>query len=623
MDRINTIRIKKVYRSLVITFFLVSIMICFYPYNSYSAESDNVPWTEMKILTNYYSDPRPDEVPNILRKVINSKLLKIKKDEESLYPLAYMFARIAQKRPSEIESYEEIFEKASHDQRLFLLIIFRITGGEDVARYLKQKINDDKYSSEKREIEKNLSLLPSKIDVLTMKISKPGDLDMLWSDFFITGNKKAVERIIEVMEWQDIARGRLQDYLTKQSVSDDDKTISILRNEIGYLCDSKNHKVLSNSDLDIELYPLTKSQSSADMQTVKQSLNIDHDILFRAMTKAAAQWSLESNALQHKKVLEICENNIPGKSKKAQLYLRSILMKKYNKLGMHDEAIKGWTEVIGLDPFYVPAHKNLAELFIEKRNINACKKELSFFMLYKIPYYSELEKNINHLNLLLLDSGADKKKCESINSRDVIREIIANDANNKTYSIENYVFIRPAPENLKSDFPIQIKASVNRPDRFSVFQTVWGPDGPIYDKWISMGSNYYFQIGVWIRESNDQMIENWTKANNNLKIEQWSKMLVGNDIKNVKCFETEGNKYLYFSFLLENIDNISDLFSNNKIGSHVEIWVDGKTYSIVKSQIVSKLPDKSGNKVDVTSQYIYYDFNHTDEITSPKDYISH
>ena len=52
-----------------------------------------------------------------------------------------------------------------------------------------------------------------KFNIYSKKTSDGNDLDMLWAEFLITGERKAVLHIINVLEWPDRVREKLNNWL--------------------------------------------------------------------------------------------------------------------------------------------------------------------------------------------------------------------------------------------------------------------------------------------------------------------------------------------------------------------------------------------------------------------------
>lgn len=142
---------------------------------------DNVE-AESNVLTYFYLNPQPDKVPIQLEKFITSE--QFTKDENfrkyGFYNIAYFFGRIAQLKPSLITKYENLFEKASHEGRSFILRVFQVCGNEQVSDFLLAKLKNKNFFKEKDEISKIIEEgIPIRLNPLEKEVKDAGDLDFL------------------------------------------------------------------------------------------------------------------------------------------------------------------------------------------------------------------------------------------------------------------------------------------------------------------------------------------------------------------------------------------------------------------------------------------------------------
>lgn len=135
--------------------------------------------------------------------------------------------------------------------------------GNDPGKTLLQQAKDRAPESDKREIERLLKEPPP--DLLEKPVQSPAVLDMLWGKFVATGDARCVQKIISVLPWLD-----------KKPPS------------VG------SGKVDAGSML---------------------------------IVAGAAQWSLESNAIQHERVLKICQDELSKQPPEVKVILKEIVEK--------------------------------------------------------------------------------------------------------------------------------------------------------------------------------------------------------------------------------------------------------------------------------------------------------
>jgi len=103
---------------------------------------------------------------------------------------------------------------AYHKGRIFILELLALSGDEKTREFLLSRLNEGEYSAERSEIKQLLERdFPIKINALERNIQDSGDLDLLWTEFLVTGNRQAIVRIIEVLERPDRIREKFQGWL--------------------------------------------------------------------------------------------------------------------------------------------------------------------------------------------------------------------------------------------------------------------------------------------------------------------------------------------------------------------------------------------------------------------------
>lgn len=194
-----------------------------------------------QFVTNYYKNPDVNKVSDVLETALGSEFIIDDKtcDDHCKDLIAFFFARVAKGKPSLWESYKSAFERSPHKQRLFLLRVFRFSSSPDIEQYCKLKLDDGKYALEKADIRKTLDVNKSKdFNPLNMDITDAGVLDFLWEEFFVTGNREPVERIISVLPWlrtgkdinQRLIAGAAR-WSLGSNCRQDDKVLEICRRE--------------------------------------------------------------------------------------------------------------------------------------------------------------------------------------------------------------------------------------------------------------------------------------------------------------------------------------------------------------------------------------------------------
>jgi hypothetical protein len=138
-------------------------------------------------------------------------------------------------------------------------------------------------------------------------------LDLLWAEFFVTGQAAPLERIFSTLDWDDRVRQRLDAWLRETSLFGKSKrraAASALASA-GVVVDLERKLIVSAGDLDCLCFSLAE-QRVPIFKLLPFELTPTE--ITAVATKASALWSLRLNARDHEKVAEVCriEAQRPG-----------------------------------------------------------------------------------------------------------------------------------------------------------------------------------------------------------------------------------------------------------------------------------------------------------------------
>ena len=282
------------------------------------------------LLMNYYQDPQPQKVPAALEHFAASEFVKTQSTEVAGV-MAYTFGRIAQLDSKLIPEYIKVFKRTTSEGRKFILMVFQICGNQQVADFLREKLIDQGYKNERDEIINVLSKeLPVPFDPLLNDVENNDDLDFLWAEFFVTGRQEPINKIIKVLDWDDIFRLRLASWMSVKHSAKDIVQLSALLNDRAHIdVDVKKGKIKHEGDLDV-LYSAFVNSSSVgnglarDAVNIRLMLGLSEDEMRYISIKGAAIWSLRINSQQHPRVLEFCRLAMKTSSVKVENELKRI-----------------------------------------------------------------------------------------------------------------------------------------------------------------------------------------------------------------------------------------------------------------------------------------------------------
>jgi len=600
---LNGEKIKKI-------FFLFIAIIIFLGIPPLSAK-DNVE-VDFNVLTYYYLSPQPDKAPLQLEQFIISE--RFAKDENfrkyGVYNTAYLFGRIAKLEPSLITKYEDLFDKASHEGRSFILKIFQLCGNEQVKDFLAVKLKDKNFSKEKEEISKIIKEgIPTGFNPLDREIKDAGDLDFLWAEFMITGDEKAIQKIIGVLDWQDHFRNKLSDYLKSPvAVSEKEEITNILEKDFSLKCNIPTQAIVSSEDLDIFISSHLQSQEDRieRFRKVRKALNLaGEDILYMAI-KGSANWSLNSNAEQHKKVFEICDAEIAKHAGTTKIALLRIAANGYVSNNNFAEAIDRLKQLSLLMPKDRDIHYRLGLAYAESGDTGNAIKELDILKNIDFSLSSKLEKEISYAKLKSLEIENFIENNNLIDTEKIIKNIIGALDGIKSYQsrliMRDYTNDKLKP---KDYIFIELRFGYEKPDKFSVEQYANEDNGSVYDMWTSINGNHYDLLPVlgWIEEKDAESIKNKNNLNYELSLEKYIKLMEQNNTGAINLYEENKDNTSYYIIKYNSPRWVFFKYGIKDIRYNIQLWVDKNSLLLAKAIIKLNAKDEKSGK-DIVYDFI-------------------
>jgi len=224
------------------------------------------------------------------------------------------------------------------------------------------------------------------------------------------------------------------------------------------------------------------------------------------------------------------------------------------------------------------------------------------------------------ITLFILSMSCSEGKIGANDIQSIIRQVTSSTDKINGYLSVMGVTLDPKPAAIKDyENVCEWKMDYIKPDRFSITQRVIEKDGPVFDRWISIGNENYFQIGLWFKET--QGLGKWRHdINNNLKLDKWLDLMAANDMNSGDFIECEGKKYLFLTFFPKKIPTSFIVFKQNPKSIKTEIWIDPASCYIVKACITAKTINETGGNVDLIIRQSFSNYNSANVIDRPEEY---
>lgn len=519
-------------------------------------------------LDHYYQSGSADRVPEALTAFVTSELLA---QEHTRQLETYVFAKIAQLHPSVIRGYEKVFQEVPVG-RTFILGVLRHTGDDHSRHFLRSCLSDQRFRPIHHEIERVLEpWRPTPLDALQWPVRAPGDLDFLWVDFCVTGNTQPVVRIIDVLEWPDRIRQRLHGWLRKGRILG-----FILRRtqaarricrELGIDCDYSLGQIRTAEDLDCRCVLEVGWPKAERLLPFRLSAkNFTH-----IATKAAAKWSLGSNAEQHARVFATCEEELGKRTGRVRLALEEIL-----------------------------AGPILARLR------EASEKRFAFL--------AELSSET-----------ASKESDDAPDRVEQVRRCLATTGSASSYSSQMTLKDAAHVELAEGDAMWWLEFA--HPDRYQVDQEVrTSSAGAQCDRWINIGTDHYRSVGVWFKPSDRSLQEADLKISRLLKVDKYLEILRRAEPRSAEVYRYREGGFLLLCYGA-NPETTAVLLPDGFAWGDAQeaiaveqilIWVDLSTGFLVKADVLMAVDAPEGNRQQAKTEQVFANYNEEMPIKAPR-----
>jgi len=158
-----------------------------------------------RIGTYYYQDPDPKVGPKMLKELLKKENIEhpfFAKRNEVPGLLGAQIGDIGTGKPEIVREYEAAFADATPAGRKVVIRALENAGDKDTAKKVGEWIKDAKFAEQKTDLEALKKHLedPKRQHVRDRPAKEPKDLDLLWANFFVTGEYAPVSRILDVFD---------------------------------------------------------------------------------------------------------------------------------------------------------------------------------------------------------------------------------------------------------------------------------------------------------------------------------------------------------------------------------------------------------------------------------------
>ncbi len=473
------------------------------------------------------------------------------RDENASRTALYFFTRIAELHPTILRQYEAVARDSTSEGKTFVLRILEHVGDEGTRRFLSLARGDSAFAAQRDQIARLLeATTPTTLDVLHTDVRDVGDLDLLWTEFSVSASKVAVRRVIQVLEWPDRIRTRLEEWLRTKPQSgfvlfrpDPKKRKQIvdgIAKVAGIVCDLDRAEIANREDLDCLCFlDQCQKRSLEEIEKIRKALpfTFTADDLRHIAVRTTAAASLFEHARQHDVVRETCEEDLSILSNRARLALLEILGRAYLDLEDFSNARAKLAEYCDANPGERKVREKLRLAQAEER-------------LEKLGQISLEAESIDLVDAQ--DGDPDARRC-------VI-------ATQRATAYRSWLTIRDFSRASLSELDYVIarwRFTYVSPDRFHVAQVIpwfWqdSPEEGDVDEWITMGTKHFQNVEGWFPVSGSPQM----KLNSFLTVDKYLTLMRYAEPTVVGAIEDAESRALLFEF---EFAKLGDFFSFDEI----------------------------------------------------------
>ena len=526
------------------------------------------------LFANYYRSPEPETVPKMLEAYLATKPDVGKPDTTR-----YFFARVAQLNPAVSRDYERLFDSTSGDARAVVLQVLELSGDEATVEFLRSKLKDKKCAKLWSEISQALQNgLPAKADVLLRPVKDGVDMDMRWADFIVTGDPAPTIPIVDVLEWPDLLRQKLEEWLNGRlgplpTAYELARVQRDLSEAAEISLDVEHHRVKTPEDLDCSSVLSQGGPTGEWLQRVAAKLpfNLSTEERQYMAVKAVAKWSLASNATQHQAILNLCEEQAAKRSEKAKLVLLEIVGRGSIAGREYERAAQALRSYLGTSSENRET-QNLLALADAKLHLIALgdlSKESSIRETGDIP-------------------------------ADLVSKTIRTTSAARSYASKTLQSVHQGTEEVNLEWWMDFVS----PDKYHVQQEGWKADcqHSDFDEWITLGGDQYAQFArFWVKQpDNSHRIQ----TNSWLRVDKFLTVMSRNlHPLHTGIFSFHQKRYV----MIEYEDKISSEFGPlSDLPGQLRIWIDWERQQLSKGELEFYEPGEEGGKVKLQEVFAGY-----------------
>lgn len=150
------------------------------------------------------------------------------------------------------------------------------------------------------------------------QIQSPGEMDLCWGDFLVTGHTGAIDKVVAVLDREDQTRGFINGLLvsapstgtadsTPFELTDPERLeLASIGVTLGHSADEGPDVILSEGDVDLLVWFGYRAKNAT---CIRMFQLMNDELKLHVASKGAAVWSLQANAKQHGKIRLFCDEH--------------------------------------------------------------------------------------------------------------------------------------------------------------------------------------------------------------------------------------------------------------------------------------------------------------------------
>jgi len=469
--------------------------------------------------------------------------------------------------------------------------------------------------SEREPIELALaSGIPTELNVLDREVNSQFDVDLLWTEFGVSGNTAVLNPLLAVLERVDVMRTKLEEYLKNPPSRRRRELLSeLLEEDLQLELNEAGEKIVSPEDVDVVFgSAIDGERKSKILRRIRRAVFIETKELSHVQLKTYVFKSLERMLPRHAKLLGALAEKIPELHESTRALLTPKLATAYFQTKRFKEATKWYQELTKIRPKDHEVLRKLSLAALRGGDYRLARAALEELKKRDKRRYREVNEEFEFKLMQLLPAQGEATDLK-------LEELVSACNSLKSYSSE-FRFFGPQLNEAVSDRPrsesLYWRFAYEAPNSFSV--VYFDAEDIISTRWITIGSELFEMDPKWVRVKDQTEIQNKRSTNSFLTERKWCTLLSSLDSQQMFIGEESSVDFIFLKGFGKNPKGFPETGFKGEQNFELLYWAERSSGLPLRGELT--ISGKSRKYVDFNVQYqqLFRAHNQRQYISAPE-----